>query len=209
MPASRNSFVLIVCLLFSPLLVGCGAGLTLPPVSPADAASNAMELYDENGDGTLDETELVACPALKAEVYEFDANADGKLSEEEIFGRLDTLYGRRVGLTPSECKVTLDGEPLEGATVKYVPDPLLGEGTTRPAEGVTDSAGVAKLSVAPEHIPDTLGGRKVMQVGLYRVEITHPSKDIPAKYNTETILGFELNPNRHLGPNGEFELESN
>ena len=39
-----------------------------------------------------------------------------------------------------------------------------------------------------------------MRVGIYRVEITHPTKKIPAKYNTETELGFEFHQTNHVQP---------
>jgi hypothetical protein len=31
----------------------------------------------------------------------------------------------------------------------------------------------------------------VIQPGLYRVEITHPTVNVPAKYNSESTLGIE------------------
>lgn len=204
----RTTTTLFVGLTSLTFLLGCGSGLALPPVSPSGAASSAMEMYDANSDGALDETELVACPALKAELFEYDSNVDRKLDEEEIYQRLETMYERKVGLTWADCQVTLDGKPLEGATVKYVPDPMLGENTTQPAEGVTDSSGIAQLCVAPEYIPEDLRDRKMLQVGLYRVEITHPSLEIPARYNTNTELGFEVHPDRHTEPHGEFDLKS-
>ncbi len=39
-------------------------------------------------------------------------------------------------------------------------------------------------------IADLMG----VQPGLYRVKVTHPDKDIPAKYNEETTLGLDLAP---------------
>lgn len=46
-------------------------------------------------------------------------------------------------MIPVEGVVTLDGQPLEGAAVSFVPDQ-----TGRPAQGETDAAGKFKLSTA-------------------------------------------------------------
>jgi hypothetical protein len=42
---------------------------------------------------------------------------------------------------------------------------------------------------------------ELMQPGLYRIEVTHPSRKIPAKYNTETTLGIEIT-SANPGPRG-------
>ena len=41
--------------------------------------------------------------------------------------------------------------------------------------------------------------------GTYRVEITHPTINIPAKYNTATTLGYET---ERGNPSTSFELKS-
>jgi hypothetical protein len=40
------------------------------------------------------------------------------------------------------------------------------------------------------------------------VEITHPTKKIPAKYNTSTQLGFEVHPDSHGGSHAVFDLKA-
>ena len=45
-----------------------------------------------------------------------------------------------------------------------------------------------------------------MQPGLYRVEITHPTVTLPAKYNTETTLGREVSGDSLVGVDVHFEL---
>jgi len=209
MTACRSYNLLSLLLLCSiPLATGCGSSISFPPVDPQAATDAAFAALDKNGDGMLDTEELLGSPALLAEIGEYDANGDKQISKEELLNRIVQMYERKIAFTPADCVVTLDGKPLEGATVKYVPEAYLGEGTTSPAEGVTNSEGFADLSMAQELLPKEANGRPLMRVGLYRVEITHPSENIPAKYNTETTLGFELHPARHYGPHGKFEMVS-
>ena len=55
------------------------------------------------------------------------------------------------------------------------------------ASAVTNAAGVVSL-IAPGPKDERPG----VPPGFYRVEITKPGLAIPAKYNTETILGIEV-----------------
>ena len=75
--------------------------------------------------------------------------------------------------------------------MKYVPEPFLG-GAVEEATGVTDASGTAVLAIADEKLPSHLKGISGVRSGFYKVEITHPDKNIPAKYNTETTLGHEI-----------------
>ena len=56
------------------------------------------------------------------------------------------------------------------------------------AAGKTDQNGMAMLSVPTKGPGDPPG----VAPGFYRVEITAPGMNIPAKYNTETTLGQEV-----------------
>ena len=56
------------------------------------------------------------------------------------------------------------------------------------------------MGIAPEELPKELRRHSLMRVGIYRVEITHPTKKIPPKYNTETELGFEFHQTNHVQP---------
>ena len=53
-----------------------------PSVQPAAAASAAIQAYDTNGDGRLDETELIKCPSLRSVLARWDADGDKALSED-------------------------------------------------------------------------------------------------------------------------------
>ena len=182
--------VAVACLLTA---VGCQSRVKPPSVDPEEAAATAIENYDTDGDGSLNEAELAACPGLLVVMDRFDTTGDRQLSQDEIEARLGEMYSGRVGLTTTSCKVTLDRRPLAGAKVRYVPEAFLGS-EIKAAEGVTDQAGFTKVAIPDEQLPEDQRGIGVLQMGVYRVEITHPTRSIPAKYNTRTTLGCELHP---------------
>jgi len=163
-------------------------------VNPTKAAAEAISLYDKDGDGSLGADELAASPGLLSALDKYDTTGDKRLDQQEIAARLSDLYSSTSGLTTLTCFVTLDGRPLRNAKVKFVPEKFL-ESYVRSATGITDSNGTAAMGIADDELPDRARGLKVMQLGLYRVEITHPSVKLPARYNTETTLGYELHWN--------------
>jgi hypothetical protein len=178
--------------------VGCGDRRSYL-VDPEAASKAAIDLCDKDGDGLLDETELKGCPGLLNALRPFDDTKDKKLSREEIAEEIDYMYQRNSGLTAISCSVSLDGRPLSGATVKFVPEKFLGD-EIKTAEGVTNGSGVAAMSIPTEELPKELRRTAALRVGIYRVEITHPSKKIPAKYNTESQLGFDFHAGDHVQP---------
>jgi hypothetical protein len=185
--------------------VGCGGGRTYV-VDPEESSKAAIEQYDKNGDALLDETELKDCPALLRELRAYDESNDKKLSREEIASQINDMYQRISGLTAIACTVTLDGSPLSGATVKFIPEKFLGE-EIKTAQGVTNNAGYASMSIPADELPKELRRTAALRAGIYRVEITHHSKKIPAKYNTESELGFEFHATDHIKP-PMFNLKS-
>ena len=201
----QTAGLFVVCLL---AMTGCG-GFAPPSVDPALAANTAMEQFDKNGDGQLDREELAACPALLGALSEYDLSGDKQISHEELDDRLHKMYSRNIPLTAADCKVMLNGRPLGGAKVSFVPEPFLGENTTLPAYGVTIESGMTDMAVPAEELPEELKRYKKLHVGVYRVEITHPEIDLPARYNTESELGYEVHPDNHGGSHAVFDLESN
>lgn len=177
----------------------------LPPGIDAVAAGKlAIQQYDTNGDGQIGGPELDEAPALKASIKNLDANGDKQISGEEITARIEDWQTGRVGKMGLLVLVTRGGRPLEGATVKFVPEKFLGD-EIQPAEGVTDELGYADLSVAvdPSDPTDVRG----VQCGLYRVEITKQGAKIPAMYNTETGFGQEVaNDAENIQEGIEFKL---
>ncbi|MCH2114224.1 MAG: hypothetical protein MK171_04855 [Pirellulales bacterium] len=180
-----------------PALCGCqpggGSAIKPPSVDPAGAAEAAIQAHDADGDGKLSRTELVGCPGLLVSISKYDTNGDRHLGEEEVSSRLASMYSGGVGLTIRQCSVLVGGRPLSGATVRLIPEEFLG-GAVLTAEGVTDVNGQAQLAVDDAKLPADQRGLDAMQPGVYRVEITHPNRKIPKRYNSETTLGHEVHP---------------
>ncbi|MCA9269005.1 MAG: hypothetical protein KDA41_11070, partial [Planctomycetales bacterium] len=88
-----------------------------------------------------------------------------------------------------------------------VPEPFLAN-VIEPATGTTNASGMSAPAIDPSKLPSDMAGVKGVRAGFYRVEITHPTKKLPAKYNTETTLGLEVS-NESLGAvNLAYELQS-
>jgi hypothetical protein len=176
------------------LVAGCSGQpgrVETPGVDADDAAQAALELYDENGNGELDGSELAASPSLTNASPSYDGNKDGSLSQAELVAGMQSWSQRGIGALSLPFLVRLNGRPLEGAQIKLIPEPFLAD-AVKPASGVSDGAGAGSLSIAeadrPSGFPKNL---PVMQPGLYLVEITHPTVTIPPAYNASTTLGIE------------------
>jgi hypothetical protein len=59
-----------------------------------------------------------------------------------------------------------------------------------------------------KELPNDLKGSRLMQPGLYHVEITHPTVTLPSRYNAATELGFEVDPVARGGVSANFDLKS-
>jgi hypothetical protein len=194
------------CILSGLLLCGCSFGpsrVEVPELDPAGAASAAVEQYDADKDQNISQSESAACPGLAGSFKLYDANQDGQVSTAEIQSRLEAMLGSGIGRMP--CMVVVyagdSNRPIEGAKVRVVPESFLG-GAMQPGEGVTNDRGIAK--------PVTVGappGLPGIEFGLYRVQVTHDSQKIPARYNTATELGFELSPLERNRDRFEFRLK--
>ena len=167
----------------------------VPELDPAAIASGAMSAYDTNGDGSVAGEELAAAGSItdhpELPVKLIDKNGDGQISKDEIQSRVQQWIDSKVGIMSFHCTVHLDGKPLEGAMVKYVPESFMG-GAVEEATGTTDTTGSAVMAIDQAKLPGHLKGIHGMRSGFYKVEITHPSPTIPPKYNTETTLGMEV-----------------
>jgi len=159
-----------------------------PPGINSSAGDDAIEQYDANGDGQIAGEELDKVPGIKGALENIDTNGDGAVTADEIYERIGAWEKSKLGRTSATIRITHDGKPLAGAIVKMVPEDFLGD-EIQAASGQSNEAGVATMNIPLENDPEKIGG---MQVGLYRVEITKPGEDIPAKYNTQTELGVEI-----------------
>ncbi|MEM7312388.1 MAG: hypothetical protein AAF497_04475, partial [Planctomycetota bacterium] len=169
------------------VVVGCGRPRpTKPSFDPGKSASDALVQYDSNGDGLLSREEVADSPGLIAAFERIDSNSDENLSEQELANRVRYYKSAGVAVINGSVKVRRKGKPLVGATVTFRPEPFLGE-EFQPCSGETDETGLASLSREAAQFPG-------IYLGFYSVEISQIVKGkekIPAKYNTETTLGFE------------------
>jgi hypothetical protein len=168
---------------------------------PDAMAEQAMKDNDMDGNGKLSMAELDFAPGLKYNAKQLDTNGDGSLSHAEIVARISKYQEMQVALTSFTCNVTMGNRPLSGAKVRLVPEPFLEE-VLKPVEGTSQKDGQADFRA--EGI-----SMSVVPVGMYRVEITSPNIQIPAKYNTNSTLGVEVSPIAdpdHPGPPG-FQLK--
>jgi EF hand len=171
------------------LAAGCsGGGKAGVQVSPRDGANQALAEYDTNKDGFLDAKELEACPALLAALKRIDKDGDGKLSADEIAERL-TFFQQQDTQPDVSVEVTLDNRPLVGATVTLVPEKFMGP-AAKSATAVTDEEGTGFFKTE---------GTDYVQVpcGYYKVQVSKNTQGrggVPAKYNAQTTLGYEVSP---------------
>jgi hypothetical protein len=98
---------------------------------------------------------------------------------------------QKLGIQPIVVEVQLGGRPLAGASVKFVPEGYLGD-ALKPATGTTDRRGIANVSMAADAMPADLRSMTGIRGGVYRIEVTHPDRAIPPKYNSATTLGREI-----------------
>ncbi|RIK82271.1 MAG: hypothetical protein DCC67_07375 [Planctomycetota bacterium] len=189
---------------------GCsGRGASSVPSAAVDgdeAAAALIAELDDDGNGAISQDEAKALPPLARAFAAYDPNRDGALAADEIAARLQQLYGPSVSLTAVQCSITQAGRPLSGAKVVFRPPAMLGD-SVKTAEGTTDELGMAAPSLPEADLPERLKGAPLMYPGLYLVEVTHPQLKLPAKYNTATELGCEIDPAVRGGANVAFDLK--
>jgi hypothetical protein len=164
--------------------------IAAPWIEPSKAASTAIELFDANKDGKISGDELDKAPGLKAALKVMNTDKDKGVTADQIAARIKKWLDSRVGRMSLSCMILHNGKPLAGATVKFVPEKFLSKYLTETAEGKTNQTGMAMLTLPTEPGPDALPPG--LPPGIYRVEITKDGEKIPAKYNTETVLGQEV-----------------
>lgn len=202
---SMRTLAALIC--FGPLLTGCNRGPTpiqVPDFDPVTASRQAIDIYDKDHNGELSKDELAACPGILANLDAYDTNKNGSVSAEEIEARLTPLRRSGVGLTQLVIEVRMNGRPLQGADVKLVPEPYLGP-NVKPAYGTTSRRGIAVMDIRDEDLPASEKGVTGVHYGTFKIEVTHATRMIPAKYNTATTLGYET---QRGSPDYRIELKS-
>ena len=122
-----------------------------------------------------------------------DTNGDKAVTADEVTARVNAWKEMRTAMTSVHCRVTLDGEPLAGAKIVFEPEAFLGD-DIKAAVGETNVYGDAAPAVPPEQrgAPNLPGGA---HLGLYKVRISkivNGKETVPARYNSQTILGQEV-----------------
>ena len=92
--------------------------------------------------------------------------------------------------------VTLDGQPLVGATVEFQPQ----EGS--PSYGETDTEGRYRLGYTPEK-PGAVVGEHTVRISTYRVKGPPGAQEevperVPPEYNTESTVTREVKPGENV-----------
>ncbi|MGD0654415.1 MAG: hypothetical protein ABSA16_08740 [Thermoguttaceae bacterium] len=176
----------------------------VPPSIDADTAGQeAIKLYDADHDGKISGAELDKVPSLVKGLPNFPSTKEKGVTAADITARIKAWQATRTGrMGGVVCKITRNGKPLAGANVKFVPEKFLG-GNMPECSGTTGMDGNAKISV-PLTGPEDVAG---VPPGYYRVEVTMADGSIPAKYNTQTILGEEIFPDKRGGGGMSFDIK--
>jgi hypothetical protein len=135
-------------------------------------------MYDANNDGKISGDEFEKCPSLKS------IAKNGEVTAEMIAAQIRTWQTSRVGRVSASIQMLRNSKPLGEVAVKLVPEKFLGDLET--ATGTTNPKGLAFVTVPT--VGD--GEPKGISLGFYRIEVTKDKEEIPAKYNTETVLGL-------------------
>jgi len=171
------------------VLLACGCNRTPSRVDPPGinagaAGPAAMKLYDKNNDGKVSGAELQTAPSLNAAIGNLDKDGDKAVTADEVTERIEKWQEDRVGLTTVGVTVNYRGQPLAGAKIVFEPEEFLGK-NVKPASGTTDESGRTVVRIEDSDLPG-------IAPGLYKVKITREGMNLPAKYNTQTILGAEV-----------------
>lgn len=173
-----------------------------PGFDPDDAGEMAIELYDKNGDGALDDEELRLAPGIADGKSRADVDGDGRVSADEIAQRVERWMNSNMIIAEAPTVVSLDGRPLADATVTFEPEPILKDWIST-ASGETDSVGnvvpVAEGAPAPG-----------VYLGYYRIKVSKiddGKETIPARYNEQTELGTEITDDRPPTTSGSLQLQ--
>jgi hypothetical protein len=137
--------------------------VALPDYDPAAIAKGVLAEFDKNQDGQLSGAEVQDLRML----MRHDSSNDAALSSDEIRAVAQRWIDDRVGRCELSSRVTLDGRPLTGATVTYLPLPALGE-VVPAGTGTTGENGIAIIAASVDGAP----ARSGMPCGMYRVKIT-------------------------------------
>jgi hypothetical protein len=180
--------VVLACILV--VFQGCEKrpARVLPPGINSSAGDDAIKDFDTDKDKKISGAELNKCPGLKAAIEQVDKEKTGGITADMIYARIKDWKDSKLGKMSVGCMITRNNQPLADADVKFVPEKFLGDKLVT-ATGKTDQNGQAMMTVPVD--PAKPNDPPGMPPGFYRVEITKGT-EVPAKYNTQTVLGQEV-----------------
>jgi hypothetical protein len=180
----------------------------VPPVKVnMDAVvSDLMAQHDTDKNGALSRSELAASPPLEDCFSRSHRNEKDEISADELKSTLRRVFDPGTAVVSATCAIRRNGQPLAGANVKFVPLPEFKDSLPA-ATGVTDANGFASLAAKPEELPSQAPKVALMTPGFYLVEVTHPTVQIPEKYNRQTVLGKEVSTETVYGGKLAIDLK--
>lgn len=159
-----------------------------PPSFDASAmAAQTLAEKDSNHDGAIVADELKDWPGMRSVFKAVDKNSDGKLDAVELEQHFSGYGKGSIGLQSLTVFVTSGGKPVSGTEVEFTPEPLFAD-YIKAGKAKTGSDGSGVVVPMEGKIP-------MMAPGMYRVTISKRNGDketLPAKFNTESQLGFEI-----------------
>jgi hypothetical protein len=174
--------------------LGCTGGPRPVPtqyIDPDGAAKKAMEMYDTNHDGKISGAELDKVPSLKFSLKQHNISLEKGCTADDIAKRIRTWADSKVGSMGFSCQVTKNGQPFQGAEVKFIPESFLGEGLKG---GMGKSGGGMAAISAPIVNKDDPPG---IPPGFYKVEIN----------GKPTPYGVEVAPDIRYTETATFDIK--
>jgi hypothetical protein len=190
------------------MIGGCSRGssrVNPPRLNPSRSATEALKLYDSDGDGEISPTEANASPGLTEAFVRIDTDSNGRLAESEIESRIRAWRRGGLGITLQPFYVFLDGRPLKGGRVELIPDTFIARGL-RGADGEISANGLCSPSLSETDLPP--GVKAGIYHGFYTIKVTHPKAVVPASYDGESTLGIEVRPDYDFFNPLKFDLKS-
>ena len=174
--------VALLCVVSSAGCTGRPSRVDVADIDPSDAAAQAIELYDTDGDERLSDAELREVPGILKWKQLYDLDADNYVAEEEVVQRLEKWRSDKLAFRSISANVKLDGRPLPNVQIVLTPEPYLGD-AAKPASGVTNERGYATLAVSPDDLPAAIKERGIkisgVYPGTYKIKLSHPQRRLP------------------------------
>jgi hypothetical protein len=179
-------------------MAGCSrqpGRVSMAHIDPSAAADQAMEIYDANADRKLSDEELKSVPGILKWKSLYDLDSDGCVTNYEIAQRIRKWQADKIGFQSISANVKLNGRPVPDVEVVLTPEPYLGE-AAKPAAGVTNARGYATLAVSPDDLPATIKRRNIQVSGIYpgtyKIKLSHPQERLPDVSAEGVALGDEV-----------------